>query len=320
MNESPKVIVGVALAILLVSACGGGDSGDSFTFVPSNDSSPSVSGESIVQPQSDLAVSTTTALSRDNFSFQIDEQFSTEQSEFLIDSIQREVGAAVVPLNSVANVLADNTVSVMYGSCGVANAFYSPLTREIFMCHELTVVAFDLFRNGGDTDDNTAFTFAQEAIIHVMYHEMGHALDDLTGLNVGGNFESVADAIAVVLAVQTGQPRVAVLGGSLTLASGESSLFDEHGSGVDRGGDILCWALGGSPELAINFADLSADFVDAGRDCAAEYANQFAFVETLIPELRNVPTVGATRIAPSQAERDIFVQLDEKLSAMLEAR
>ena len=266
---------------------------------------------------------------QDNFVFQFDPTFADVTNENELNFVNANLGGAIAPLNSIDNVFFDTTVPVIYGNCGEANAFYAPANRFIGLCDELTTLIISLFQQlradpetGVVTDEDSAAAFQQgfSSMAFVMYHEMGHALDDIRDLiAIGGNFESVADAIGVVLSVQTGQPEAAAFGGLFFLNSGGSSFADEHGAGEDRAGDILCWATGGSPALSNALPDITATFAAGGRDCIGEYANQRQFVEALVPNFADVPVIGPTTIASSrskytQPERDRFAVLDKLMA------
>ena len=265
----------------------------------------------------------------DNFVFQFDQNYIDVTSESDLDFVSANINGAIAPLNSIDNVFFDSTVPVIYGNCGEPNAFYAPAQRFIGLCDELTMLTIDLFQQinadsetGAVSDEVRAASVQQgfSSMAFVMYHEMGHALDDIRDLiAIGGNFESVADAIGAVLSVQTGQPEAAVFGGLFFLNTGGSSFTDEHGAGEDRAGDILCWVTGGSPALAAALPDLTATFAAGGRDCIAEYANQQQFVEALVPNFADVPVVGQTTIASARSrytkpEQDRFAVLDKLMA------
>lgn len=259
-------------------------------------------------------------LSADNFSFQITPEFSAGVNEGFVTFLQSEVGGSVAPLNRIDNVFQNVTIPVTYGLCGEPNAFYSPTTREIILCDELTAFSFRTFlgEDTSDEDIDNALLAAVGAVNFVMYHEMGHALDDIRDLGVGGNFESVADAIGVVLSVQTDQPFSALFGAVILSGSGESSFADEHGSGVDRAGDIICWTLGSSSRITAAFPEFAAAYNEAGRDCVAEYANQFDFVERLIPNLSDVPPKASLRSRQSQIDVEAFTGLFDDLAGKID--
>ena len=269
------------------------------------------------------------ATSQDNFALIFDQAFidaNAENIDFL-NFLDTAIGGAIAPFNTIDNVFFNSTIPVLYGACEQANAFYVPTARLIVLCQELTDLAFNFFLTPAGpepTDDDISFALLQaiNTMTFIMYHEMGHALDDIRDLPVGGNFESVADAIGVVLSVQTGQPFAAIAGGVFFLSSTGGSFSDEHGAGEDRAGDVLCWVLGSSSDLAAQFSEIFASFTEAGRDCVGEYQNQFQFVESLVPNLSSIPSAAPTPIASArsnltQAEQDRFAELDKATADLL---
>ena len=298
----------------LLTSCGGGGGGDD---PPPND------GEFLEPPDGSSGPETpVSAIS--NFEFQLEENFFNTSSDAYLELIVDQIGGAITPLNSIDNVFMDNQVPVIYGECGVANAFYLPQQRQILVCDELAGLAFGYFQSAlGEEESETANAFLLEQTFNMMtfiiYHEMGHALDDLRDLSVGGNFESVADAIAVVLSVQTGQPLAAVDAGQFFFFNENVSFADEHGSGEDRAGDIFCWVLGSSPLLQTEFPIISTIFVDAGRDCVAEYANQFDFVVQLLPGLQNIPPRASLKRKRSETDEGRVAALDRLIAARLQS-
>jgi len=187
-------------------------------------------------------------------------------------------------------------VPVIYGECGFANAFYAPSERTIVLCDELWTVAFNYF-NTLVEDSLTADLVAQaySMMTFVLYHEVGHAIDDISNVSIGGNSESAADAIGTVLSVRTGQPTAAINGAVFFLQNDSGSFADVHGSGVDRAGDIICWTIGGSPAVAEQLTSVAESLSEAGRDCVGEYADQEQFVANLVPNLADIPPITTTR-------------------------
>ena len=237
-----------------------------------------------------------------------------------MELIEQEIGRSVVALNAIPNVFNNMQLPVVYGSCGQANAFYSPADREITLCDELSGDAFNYFLTINDSDDDDAFGVALVEALgmmnFVLFHEVGHALDDIRDLGVGGNFESVADAIGTVFSVRTGQPLAPVFGALYFAQNTEGSFADVHNSGADRAGDLLCWTLGSSSRLTELFSDLASELVQGGRDCVAEYADQLDFVSRLVPGLLDIPPVTSLRKEPVGESRRLS-EIDALLSELL---
>ena len=260
-----------------------------------------------------------------NFSFTVDSDFVTESPEAYVTIVNDDIGGSVLPMNEIQNFFNNKTIPVTYRDCGEANAFYSPSERSITLCHELANLGYNyyLLQESEELEQETrqanAFFKAFAMMNFVMYHEMGHAMDDLRDLGTGGNFESVADAIAVVLSVQTSQPQAGMYGGLFFLIDTEASFGDEHIGGADRAGDILCWTIGSSSRIAAFFPDVTALFNEGGRDCVGEYANQYQFVSQLIPFLNEVPPKDSLKISEAELEAR-FAGMDDIMVKALKAR
>ena len=106
----------------------------------------------------------------------------------------------------------------------------------------------------------------------------------------------------------------AINGGLFFLTNTGGSFADEHGAGEDRAGDVLCWVVGSGQVVSETFPGLAETFINAGRDCVAEYANQREFVEGLVPNLSDVPPVVSARSRPVELEKNRLAALDEVLA------
>ena len=181
----------------------------------------------------------------------------------------------------------------MYDECGITNAFYSPLTKSITLCDELVTELYEFFsgRQGADRPAQVA-----NASVFIVFHEIGHALVDILNLSVLGNDESAADALGAVMAGETGRSFASIIGG-LYLSSDTASFGDEHNSGEDRFGDIVCWAIGSDSSLLFNSSlqSLTEPFIESNRDCVAEYAARRDSAIQAVPALANLTVSTQTR-------------------------
>ena len=213
---------------------------------------------------------------------------------FEVERLEAFFGAALEPLQELPGLL-ERPVSVVYERCGEANAFHDRATDTITLCHELSEYAADLFgplvrpdSNDPETDATMLESHVLFAMGFVLYHEVAHALDFQRGLPIVGNFESAMDSIATVIAVETGRYLYA-LGGAALFGREPTSLAGQHGGGLDRLGDIDCWAIGGEASVQAQFVDpgiaSTFDYEGAGRDCEAEYARLSDTVRAWLPEL-----------------------------------
>ena len=62
------------------------------------------------------------------------------------------------------------------------------------------------------------------------------------------------DSIATVIAIETGSSLYAMAGAAV-FGNEPPSLAGVHGGGLDRGGDIVCWAAGGDPAVLAGYLD-----------------------------------------------------------------
>lgn len=323
----PESVLTATLLLLFTVSCGSGGSGGGEADDDDGEMMTVVGGESM-QTSMEVEVPpeqppTPPMPAVDSFSFIFDDDFRANNTDGFLELLEETIGKSVEPLNTIPNIFNNTQLPVFYGNCGFANAFYSPADREIVLCDELTETAFNFFvlvnEATGDDAFAQAILEATSMMTFVLYHEVGHALDDITGLAVGGNFESVADAIGTVLAVRTDQPLAPILGALFFLQNTEGSFADVHNSGADRAGDLLCWTLGSSSRLTETFSGIASDLVQSGRDCVSEYADQLEFVTQLIPNVRDLPPVGS--LAKESVDEDGRLKaMDKLLSELMQGK
>ncbi len=267
-----------------VIACGGGGGGD--------DEGASGGGgvDEVGQPG--------TPVLNGSFNLSVVDGITTEWNTALTSVLQ----PSVAYVNRIIDLPKDIPISMQ--NCGVANAFYLPersgesIAPIIFMCWELYDQIILYFDAEFEDDLDTSFQVTNGAYTHVMYHEIGHAIDEQLALPIVGNTESAADAIATVLAVEQGFGINTLAAALLFDADGDGSFADVHAGGADRAGDLFCWALGGDPTLAESFSSITQIFIDSGRDCVSEYAGQVASVSSWLPNISG-PVGKATRTIAS---------------------
>ena len=214
-----------------------------------------------------------------NFALRIGPDVAATTTDRWQSYFTRQMEAALEPLNALPG-LVERTIPVTYARCGQSNAFYDPMRREITICDEIVDDQLVYWSNTPSAILSTVF---------ILYHEIGHALDDVRNVPISGNIESAADSIAVVLATETGRGVAAVFGGDF-LSRAPASYADEHNSGPDRAGDIICWAIGGTSRLTFNsaLAPLTSQFIEANRDCVEEYMGQRDAIFTSVPDLVSI--------------------------------
>lgn len=294
MSKSLRV-ASLALVCIFSVSCGSGGSGGNSegNGIGGGNQSP------VVQPTSGSNPDPTPLPPIDNFVFTVDPAIGQEFGVNYDDYIQTNIGGAIAPLNTIDNLFRGVQVPVTFQFCDRANAFYSPGQRTITLCDELIDQAASRLGDSSTSEGRLdGLVRAVDMMIFVAYHEIGHAMDDLSGISIGGNSESVADAIATVLSVRTNQPFAALWAAAYFSENTEGSFAAVYGSGVDRAGDIVCWTIGSSSRLSAALPGIALDLVDSGRDCVAEYANQLAFVSDLIPTLMQIPPSTSLASAP----------------------
>lgn len=203
--------------------------------------------------------------------------------------IERQLNPALQAFNKMLS-LADGDLPIFVRQCGLSNAFYLISARQIVLCTELLDASFEALLNLYDQDAQRASRVAGDVFTFFMFHEIAHALDDVLDLPIFGNVESAADAIATVIAAETGHPQIALFAAYLFTLSIDGSFGDVHHSGDDRAGDLVCWVLGSDPNLQdLEGMDvLAQQFVDAGRDCTGEYGEQRSAVQIWIPAIGDI--------------------------------
>jgi len=157
-------------------------------------------------------------------------------------------------LNQVSNVFNNRTIDTIYMECFRNGAphvspHYDSSVDTAFLCDQFVDLALETFVLGGNSAEG-AYIATLAAMNFTMFHELGHGIISENQYAVGGNPESVVDAMAVVLSKLTGQRysayAAADLFSLLSQRESGSTFFGEHPASEDRAGDITCWWLGAS--------------------------------------------------------------------------
>lgn len=232
--------------------------------------------------------------------------------------IERQLTPSMLAVNDLVG-LPDGNVPIIVSQCGLANAFYVSSVPEIVLCTELLDAAYQALLRLFDQDIARASRVAGQVFTFFMLHEIAHALDHQLDLPVFGNTESAADAIATVLAAETGTPDIVLFSAYLFTLSGDGTFGDVHHAGEDRAGDLVCWVLGSDPALmaAEGLNELGQQFVDAGRDCVGEYAEQRTAVERWIPRLGDLDaSQQLTQLNSAKSESDAHQDMNTILNQL----
>ena len=139
------------------------------------------------------------------------------------------------------------------GECGMLNAFFLRTDdgrAAIVMCYELYASITSTFQSVFDDDQSASYAY--DTWMFVLFHEMGHALVELLGLNVVTAEEDVVDAFAAIMLVGLERPDGAINAANYWfLADDQQTLpqefADEHSLSSQRFYNILCLVYGSDP-------------------------------------------------------------------------
>jgi hypothetical protein len=180
-----------------------------------------------------------------------------------------------------ANLALPQDIPVVFASCGVINAFYSPATRTITFCYEWIENRADQVRAKLSRATEEAVTDAVvRSTTFVINHEAGHALVHQLALPVLGREEDAADGFGAFILLERGGPQDAysVLQGAQSF--GQFSLFenmaDEHSLSDQRYYNLLCWMLGSDQSRFAGYAQRGGLPVSRQQRCPSEWAQMRA--------------------------------------------
>ena len=174
--------------------------------------------------------------------------------------------------------------------CGFANAFYwrdDEGNPGIGMCYELwrsIAETFGLVFTQGEAAPLTYDTW-----MFILFHELGHALIDVSDLPVVAAEEDIVDAFSVVLLVAGGRPDAALSAAYYWFLADDNSripevLADEHSIDAQRFYNTLCLVYGSDPT---GYAWISEDIPEMEHRlarCPDEWAQASASWEELLAD------------------------------------
>ncbi|GAA0616634.1 DUF4344 domain-containing metallopeptidase [Streptomyces crystallinus] len=146
-------------------------------------------------------------------------------------------------------------VEVVGRSCGGEGSGYAPDARRIEVCYDDVAQERALFAGAGA---RPADEEVEAVLTETAFHEAGHALADVLGLDLGDRAEEdAADQFAALMLIRRGaagerQLRAAAreyelsAAGDADTASGAGAR-DEHSSDLDRATRHLCYLYGADP-------------------------------------------------------------------------
>lgn len=207
---------------------------------------------------------------------------------------ERVLEGIVADLNDTFVLPSDITLT--FGECGEANAFYDPEKQRVTMCYELVESFYDAFRAEENTQDELDDAVAG-ATIFVFFHELGHALVHVLDLPVTGKEEDAVDQLSLfVLTDGTDSGEKAALDGarSFALASAdegttieELAFWDEHSLSQQRFYNIICGIYGQNPKKYAGLVNEEVLPQARAERCEGEYQQiERSWAKLLAPHLK----------------------------------
>ena len=111
-----------------------------------------------------------------------------------------------------------------------------------------------------------------DAVVFILFHEVGHCLIDMYNIPVTGNGEISADEFACFLLTSGNDDglELTALRGALALSTMEGIAWDEHPFGEQRYYNILCKLYGKNPVKYARYLDNSSQ-AEGFKRCTSEY-------------------------------------------------
>lgn len=191
-------------------------------------------------------------------------------------------------------------VPVIGKSCGEANAYWHPRTKEITYCYEMVTELKEFSGEANETDGKNQkkgqATAVDEDIIGVtnglLFHELGHGLVTLYDLPVTGKEEDAVDQLSTLLLASGDEEHQsyaihtinawAAMSESKEALSQTERLADEHSLSAQRYYNWACWLYGSDPERFDSV--VNDEVLPEGRRerCPSEYAQIHKSWNTLL--------------------------------------
>lgn len=204
----------------------------------------------------------------------------------------------VAELNDTLALPAD--LGIVFGECGVINAFYDPQSKRVIVCYEMIDFLQRHFAQVY-SDAAEAEQAAVDATVFIFHHELGHALVDLLELPITGKEEDAVDDLATLVLLHDWEDgdisalnaaeafyRIGELEEAAGEKNGESAIealpfYDEHSLGKQRYYQIACIVYGSDPEA---HKDLVGEDLpeERARRCSAEYQQKANSWGTLLAD------------------------------------
>jgi hypothetical protein len=191
-------------------------------------------------------------------------------------------------------------LGIVFGECGVINAFYDPQSKRVIVCYEM--IDFlqrhfaQVYSDAAEAEQATV-----DATVFIFHHELGHALVDLLDIPITGKEEDAVDDLATLVLLHDWEDgdtsalnaaeafyRIGELEEAAGEKTGESAIealpfYDEHSLGKQRYYQIACIVYGSDPEA---HKDLVGEDLpeERARRCPAEYQQKANSWGTLLAD------------------------------------
>ena len=207
---------------------------------------------------------------------------------------ERVLEGIVADLNDTFILPSDITLT--FGECGEANAFYDPEKQRVTMCYELIESLYEIFHDQEDNQDELDDAVAG-ATIFIFFHELGHALVHVLDLPITGREEDAVDQLSLfVLTDGTDSGEKAALDGarSFALEGGEEGttiddleFWDEHSLNQQRFYNIICGIYGQNPKKYAGLVGQKILPKSRAARCESEYQQiERSWIKLLAPHVR----------------------------------
>ena len=231
--------------------------------------------------------------------------------------------AFIAVLSEMASRI-DPSLTIKFTECGRVNAFYTPASKTVTMCYELSDRISQVLNQKYSTQpSNVRSTLIGGANFFILLHELGHALIDLKEIPVIGGEEDAADRMAAVFLLSSNngsnnksQTKLAIQGASTFFWQSKRGVIekifptqnyfaDEHLLDEQRTYNLVCLAYGSNQDL---YSDVARAYKipDARlRRCREEYADANQSVSKL---LSGTGLTGSTNTSRSKPESDLILE------------
>lgn len=168
-------------------------------------------------------------------------------------------------------------INIVLTECGQANAFYNPRTHSIHICWELFGVLRDMFRPYFRTEAELNQN-AANALIFIIFHEIGHALIHVYDLPTTGREEDAVDQFSMVWMYRLGGGDQIIRSADFFYLSeqnrgpfSKTPFWDEHSLDLQRFYNIICLIYGTNPQRYANLIRFGTLPVERARRCQQEF-------------------------------------------------